>query len=386
MSDGRVAVFAVEDTAAQVTWTGLPAGTVTLSAGDASVVVEVERPDAPGAATLSGLSPSTGYDVRLRVEGRPPSVVASFRTLAPPPGELLCRFATVSDTHVGERGFGLLPRFREDPHLTGREAYPARCLRAAIAESVAWGASTIVAKGDLTWSGRPLQWQLVAEALATSPVPVHATLGNHDVVPRAIDGRDVLDSYGVVASRAVEPIDLPGLRIVLGHSADRGHRYGVIDGVQRDEIIRLVREAPDASGRGSGRPGAAFFTTHHYVDPLPIRSRYPRGIRRIEGDTLLAGIAEANPSTFVSFGHSHRHRRKRQHGLPTTEVGSTKDYPGVWAGYAVHEGGIRQVVYRIAEPSSIAWTERTQAVLGGAWGRWSPGLLRWRCFSWTWPR
>lgn len=372
-----VTVFAVEDTAAQLMWTGLPAGTVTLAAGDASVVVEVERPDVPGAAVLTGLSPSTGYDVRLRTEGSSTSTaVASFRTLAPPPGELLCRFATVSDTHVGERGFGLLPRFREDPTRTGREAYPSRCLRAAISEAATWGASAIVAKGDLTWSGRPLQWQLVAEALATSPVPVHATLGNHDVVPRAIDGRDVLDSYGIVASRAVEPIDLPGIRIVLGHSADRGHRYGVIDGVQRDEIVRLVGEAP----------GPAFFTTHHYVDPLPIRSRYPRGIRRIEGDTLLAGIAAANPSTFVSFGHTHRHRRKRQHGLPTTEVGSTKDYPGVWAGYAVHEGGIRQVVHRIAEPSSIAWTERTQAVLGGAWGRWSPGLLRWRCFSWTWPR
>ena len=371
-----VAVFAVEDAAAQVTWTGLPLGTVTLSAGDASVVVDVDRPDVPGAAMLAGLSPSTGYDVRLQVAGSgTSSVVASFRTLAPPPGELLCRFATVSDTHVGERAFGLLPRFREDPTRTGREAYPSRCLRAAIAESASWGASTIVAKGDLTWSGRPLQWQLVAEALATSPVPVHATLGNHDVVPRAIDGRDVLQSYGIVASRAVEPIDLPGVRIVLGHSADRGHRYGVIDGVQRDEIVRLVGEAP----------GPAFFATHHYVDPLPIRSRYPRGIRRIEGDTLLAGIAAANPSTFVSFGHSHRHRRKRQHGLPTTEVGSTKDYPGVWAGYAVHEGGIRQAVFRIAEPSSIEWTERTQAVLGGAWGRWSPGRRRWRCFSWTWP-
>ena len=372
---GSVSVFAVEDTAAQLTWTGLPVGTVTLSAGDASVVVDVERPDVPGAAMLGGLSPSTGYDVRLRVGGsKTSSVVASFRTLAPPPGELLCRFATVSDTHVGERAFGLLPRFREDPTRTGREAYPTRCLRAAVAESVAWGASAIVAKGDLTWSGRPLQWQLVAEALATSPVPVHATLGNHDVVPRAIDGRDVLDSFGITASRAVEPVDLPGVRIVLGHSADRGHRYGVVDGVQRDEIVRLVGEAP----------GAAFFTTHHYVNPLPFRSRYPRGIERVEGDALLAGIAAANPATFVSFGHSHRHRRKRQHGLPTTEVGSTKDYPGVWAGYAVHEGGIRQAVFRVAEPSTIAWTEQTRAVLGGFWGWWSPGLLRWRCFSWPW--
>ena len=325
---------------------------------------------------LHGLEPATHYDVRRRTEGSSSStVITSFRTLAPPPGELLCRFATLSDTHVGERAFGLFPRFREDPTRTGREAYPARCLRAAVAEGTAWGAEAIIAKGDLTWSGRPMQWQLVAEALSTSSVPVHATSGNHDVVPRSIDGRDVLTSFGIGASRAVEAIDLRGVRIVIGHSADRGHRYGVIDGVQRDEIVRLVGEAP----------GAAFFTTHHYVNPLPFRSRYPRGIEHAEGDALLSGIAAANPSTFVSFGHSHRHRRRLEHGLPTTEVGSTKDYPGVWAGYAVHEGGIRQSVFRIAEPSSIAWTERTQAVLGGFWGRWSPGRLGWRCFSWTWP-
>ncbi|HUP87652.1 MAG TPA: metallophosphoesterase [Acidimicrobiales bacterium] len=364
---GEVTVFAVEDTAAQLVWSG--EGDIEVRVGDwagwctgplSAVVVE-------------GLTPDRTYEIRAASGGR---VLASFRTLEPPPGELLCRFATVSDTHVGERAFGVFPRFREDPTRTGSEAYPARCLRAAVAEAAAWGAGALLAKGDLTWSGRPLQWQLVAEALATSPVPVHATLGNHDVVPRAIDGRDVLQRSGIVASRAVEPIDLPGIRVVIGHSADRGHRYGVVDGVQRDEIVRLVREAP----------GPAFFTTHHYVNPLPVRSRYPRGIERAEGDALLREVAAANPSTFVSFGHTHRHRRKRQHGLPTTEVGSTKDYPGVWAGYAVHEGGIRQVVRRVAEPSSIAWTERTAAVLGGFWGRWSPGRLSWRCFSWSWPR
>ena len=369
---GVVTRFAVEDTAAQVTWRGLPTdGSVTLSVGDESVTVDHD----PGAARFGGLRPATRYDVRLRSSSGGESVVTSLRTLAPPPGELLCRFATVSDTHVGERAFGILPRFREDPTRTGAEAYPARCLRAAVAEAAAWGADALIAKGDLTWTGRPLQWQLVAEALATSPVPVHATLGNHDVVPRAIDGRDVLAAHGIVANRAVDAVELPGVRVVIGHSADRGHRYGVVDGVQRDEIVRLVGEA---------HPGPVFFTTHHYVNPLPFRSRYPRGIERFEGDALLAEIATANPSTFVSFGHSHRHRRKRQHGLMTTEVGSTKDFPGVWAGYAVHEGGIRQVVFRVAEPSAIAWTERTRAVLGGMWGRWSPGLLRWRCFSWAW--
>jgi 3',5'-cyclic-AMP phosphodiesterase len=369
-----LSVFAVEDTTAQLVWVGRDATDgVDVRVGDwsASMAGPVS------AVVVEGLAPKRTYEA-LDPAGR---VLASFRTLAPPPGAELVRFATVSDTHVGERGFGLLPRFREDPSRSSSDAYPARCVRAAVAEAAAWGASCIVAKGDLTWTGRSFQWETVAEALATSPVPVHATVGNHDVVPRAVDGRDVLGRHGIIASRAVEPIDLEGIRIVMGHSADRGHRYGVIDGVQRDEIVRLAREAPGPSGK----QGPVFFTTHHYVDPLPFRSRYPRGIRRMEGSTLLRELAVANRRTFCSFGHSHRHRRKVQFGLPSTEVGSTKDYPGVWAGYAVHEGGIRQVVRRVAEPSCIQWTEPTKAVLGGFWGWWSPGRRSWRCFSWTWP-
>ncbi len=371
-------VFAVEDTSAQIMWSSLPQGEVVLRAGDALARIEVGRgggPDRPGAVTLEGLSPGTRYDLRIEVDGTS-RVAGQFRTLTPPPGELLTRFATISDTHIGERGFGLLPRIREDPNVPAADAYPARCARAALAEAAAWGAERVVAKGDLTWSGRPLQWKTVGDVLASSPLPVSATLGNHDVVPRAVDGRDELAAHGIAIPRHVEALDLPGIRIVIGHSADRGHRYGVVDSLQCDEIVRLAGEAH----------GAAFVTMHHYVEPLPFRSRYPRGIRRSEGQILLQDLARVNPATFLSFGHTHRSRRRTHHGLPATEVGSTKDYPGVWAGYAIYEGGIRQVVRRVAEPSAIAWTERTAAVLGGGWGWWSPGRLRWRCFSWTWPR
>ena len=48
-------------------------------------------------------------------------------------------------------------------------------------------------------------------------------------------------------------------------------------------------------------------------------------------------------------------------------------FPGTWAGYAVHEGGIRQVVRRVAAPDAIAWTDRTRHGLGGMWGLIAPG-------------
>ena len=68
-----------------------------------------------------------------------------------------------------------------------------------------------------------------------------------------------------------------------------------------------------------------------------------------------------------------------------TEVGSTKDYPGTWTGYVVHEGGIRQLVHRVEEPSCLAWTDRTRRAFGGVWRWWSPGTLADRCFTIPWP-
>jgi hypothetical protein len=96
-------------------------------------------------------------------------------------------------------------------------------------------------------------------------------------------------------------------------------------------------------------------------------------------------VAAANPATLVTAGHTHRNRRRRHGPIPITEVGSPKDYPGVWAGYAIHEGGIRQIVRRTADPHVLAWTERTGDTVMGQWRRWSPGSLDDRCFSHTWP-
>jgi hypothetical protein len=51
----------------------------------------------------------------------------------------------------------------------------------------------------------------------------------------------------------------------------------------------------------------------------------------------------------------------------------------------VHEGGIRQVTMRVADPEAIEWTERGRLVLGGVWGLWAPGWRSHRCFTHTWP-
>ena len=361
----RPHVFAVEDTAAQVTFSALPPGETVVEAGDARAVLRGDG--RPAAVVLEGLPPAAVLD--LVVNGRR---AGRFATLAPPPGRLLCRFATVNDVHVGEDRFGLVWPMRE---RGAAEAHPVRCLRAALAEAVAWGAEAVVAKGDLTAKGRPREWEAVARLLGEVPVPVEAVHGNHDVKRRASDGHAAVAAAGVGLHDEPTAVDLPGIRLVLACSAVPTRHDGRIDEHQREVLAKLVGEAP----------GPAFVGLHHQLQHGRWLTYWPPGVPPAESRALLDALAEANPATLVSSGHTHRHRRRHHGPVVVTEVGSTKDYPGTWAGYAVHEGGIRQVVRRVAEPSAIAWTEYTRRAVGGVWGRWSPGPLGARCFTHPWP-
>jgi predicted phosphodiesterase len=367
----KVRVFAVEDTAAQVCWHDLPEGSI-LEAGDARA--DVSGAGSVGALNLEGLPPDTPLDLTLRSPGAGRRQVARFRTLAPPPGRLLCRFATVNDIHVGERAFGLL-RTLSLPDGSSAENHSLLCARTALQEALAWGAEAVVAKGDLTYHGRAEEWEQVGRLLSALTVPVDALLGNHDVARNAVDGRAALAAHDIHTPSEPFIRDLPGIRLVMAHSEVPGHSGGHVVGAQRDRIGELLREGE--------RP--AFLTMHHYLQRHQLPTSYPRGIAGNEARALLDTVVAANPATFVSTGHSHRHRRRHYGPVVLTEIGATMHYPGTWAGYAVHEGGIRQVVRRVAAPEAIQWTQRTRLVLLGLWGLWTPGLRADRCFSHTWP-
>jgi hypothetical protein len=124
---------------------------------------------------------------------------------------------------------------------------------------------------------------------------------------------------------------------------------------------------------------------HHYPQRFRWPTMYPDGIPGPTASAFLDALAEANAATLVLTGHSHRHRRHHHGPLTVAEVGSTKDYPGCWAGYAVHEGGIRQVTMRVMAPSAMAWTAQGRRVLGGVWAVWGPGVRSHRCFTHVWP-
>ena len=384
--------FAVEDDRVQLTWSWLPADGLAVEIGGRSIDLPWTPPATlhrrgrvphrighgpvgPGSVTIDDLTSATAYDVTVSGPGLARRRVARVTTLASPPGALTARFATVNDLHLGERAFGALATITDAvPLPPGLAPYPERAARAAIAEAVSWGAGRLVVKGDLTRDSEPVEFREVGRMLAESPVPTDVILGNHDV-RHGIDGPGILASCGVDVTLEARAVDLPGVRLVLAHSPVPSERRGRLGRREIDRVMRLVSEAA---------PGPAVVAMHHAPQPHAVATNYPPGLYFAETRRFLARLREANPATVVVAGHTHRNRTRVIDGIPVVEVGSTKDYPGQWAGYAVHEGGIRQVVHRIADPDVLAWTEASRLALYGGWGRWSPGRLEDRCWTRSW--
>ncbi len=254
------------------------------------------------------------------------------------------------------------------------EPYPARCFTAAIAEAKAWGAQRLIVKGDLTDQGTEDEFEWFASLLNGADIEADVLLGNHDVRFPNVDGPAVLGARGVRVATATTAIEVPGLRIILLPSAKEAHN-AQWKATDRAEALRLAEEVDTP----------VFIATHHYPQRFNFPNTLPVGVPRRESRPFIHQLNVVAPGSIIAAGHTHRHHRRHFGSLLFTEIGSPKDYPGVWAGYTVYEGGITQTVRRVEEPSCQAWTDRTGRAIGGIWRLWSPGLRSHRCWTWEWP-
>ncbi len=363
-----VEVFAVEDTSAQLTWRRLPRGEVSVRTETGEHHLGIDA--AAGAGEVTALRPSATTPVDLLIDGL---LVAQpmIHTLEPLQAEPLSRIATISDLHLGERGFGLVKPMRDH----GVEPYPIRCARAAAREAVAWGAELLVIKGDITNRGRPDEWEMLDELLGEIPIPVVAVPGNHDNTAdaRSLDATEELGRRGLLSS-PVRSVDVPGARVVLVDSTVHGHSWG------------RIRRRFDELGAAVDTDAPVLVFMHHHLEDQIFPWFWPLGIQRHDATPALDDLVATNPDLLISSGHTHRNRIRLHGSALITEVSSTKDFPGVWAGYTVHADGVRQTVRRIADPDCIGWTDRTHAAVAGIWGVWSPGGLHHRSYSHRWTR
>lgn len=373
--NANLTVFAVEDTTAQFTWRGLRAGTLRIQAADTLITCEVTDP--AGAVVLGDLPPGTDLVAHASGTSLPDGPIdVPLRTLDALPGAELCRIATISDLHLGTTAFGHRGTIRERPRP--EVPHPIRCAEAAIDEAVAWGAQRLVVKGDITDHGQVDQWRSYARLIRGLPIPVDALPGNHDRAFKPSDPgllpEEAADAFGLSMAAPITVRDHPGLRLILLDTTTPLRNQG---------SLARVRELTFAAVAETDRDRAVIIAHHQQLHPHIVAEGLPVGIDLAQSRAFLEALSRLHPYVLTTSGHTHRHRRWSHAGVTTTQVGSTKDYPGVWAGYVVHEGGLRQLVRRVGRPDCVRWTDHTRRAAGGAW-RWiAPGRLADRCFSLT---
>ena len=396
----QIGVFAVDDGSVQLTWRHLhpgplelrveevgsvtPGGTYVGTGHAASHGIDPDRattvvaaPTSPGAIVLDGLPAGRLLTIRASGPALGADHVLPVRTLDALPGAELCRFATLSDLHLGAWRFGQRGTITEQP--TPDVLHPQRCTEAALAEATAWGAERIVVKGDLTNQAYAAHWREYARLMATSPVPVDALPGNHDNAHPSsrsnIAPADAVAAFGLSIATPLIVRDLPGVRLVLVDSTQPGLHEGSVAPVLAELLDAVAEADPD---------GGVIVALHHQLQPHHFPEGWPTGISRRESYALLESLGALHRHVLVTSGHTHRHRRWAHAGVAVTQVGSTKDYPGVWAGYVVHEGGLRQVVRRVARPDCLSWTDHSRRAAAGFWRHVAPGRLDARCFNLPW--
>jgi predicted phosphodiesterase len=306
---------------------------------------------------LTGLEPDTAHE----------HAGISFRTLPRPAGPLRCRFGTVNDVHFGETEAGRIDDNPLGPILRvapGDDPYPETMNHGAAAEMAAADLAAVIVKGDLSTDGVPAEFAAFEACYRdTFGDRLHVARGNHDAY------RGQHDYAGD------EWIDLPGVAVALLDTAVPTASTGHLTPEQIDWL--------DAGAAESTVP--VIVMGHHQQWVSGTRSSDYFGIDPDASDALSDVMRRRPAVVAYAAGHTHRHRVRYVDGsIPSIEVGCVKDFPGTWAEYRVHDGGILQVVHRISTPDALRWSERCRhlyADFGVDYASYALGTLDDRCFA-----
>jgi hypothetical protein len=346
-----------------VTFTSAPGERVTTLVGAHEVTTEGPFHD----ARVTGLDPDTEYP--LEVGGAVPDerwLPARVRTLARPAGRLLATIATANDVHFGETECGktgdpatdaIGPILRREP---GEPPYPEVMNGAVVDEMLTLGPDVVVVKGDLTDTGRPEEYEAFLACYGRVGARMHHVRGNHDAM------RDP----ELAREGAPYALALDGVTLAVLDTTAPGHVGGRLDAEQRGWLDDLAAATSDA---------VLVFAHHPPLNPDP---RY--GLPTADHDALLAVFARRENIVGYLAGHTHTNHVVREpagRDVPCVEVACTKDYPGAWAEYRVHEGGYTQVMRRVTAPAARAWSERGRHMIQGIYRDLVLGTIADRCFT-----
>ena len=247
--------------------------------------------------------------------------------------------------------------------------YPETMNRAAAAEIAALDPDAVVAKGDLTTTATKAEYAAFRDCYGFLGDRLVTVRGNHDG-----------HNGAAFAAEQVQEKVVPGLVLAVLDTAIPGRSTGHLTPDQLDWLDEL--------GQRADRPVLA---VGHHQPWNPGSAKRGSGYFGIDPDASerLVEVVARRPA-IVGYAAGHTHRNRVRHfaatgPLPWAEVSAVKDFPGAWAEYRVFEGGVLQVLRRIAAPEALAWTERTRAMFAGLYPAYSFGALDDRCFP-IWPR
>ena len=313
--------------------------------------------------SFEGLTPDTEHDI----DG------VAFRTLPLPGGEHLATFATVNDVHFGETICGVIggendpgPFFSSEP---GEDPYPETMNRGAVAEIAALDPTLLVVKGDLTSNALHEEIEAFERCyLAAFGERLMVVRGNHESYHD--------QTYaGIPFQKRV----LPGVIVALLDTTRSQHEAGKVSADQLEWL--------DSLGADADRPVMVMGHHHVWSPESSVRPDRYFGINPDDSERLIDVFVRRPRLVGYWAGHTHRNRVRRfgvSGAVPWVEVSCVKDYPGAWAEYRVHEGGVVQVFHRISTPDALRWSERTRGMYSGTYHDYAFGGVADRNFVLSW--
>jgi 3',5'-cyclic AMP phosphodiesterase CpdA len=317
-------------------------------------------------AWLAGLEPDTDYDLDVDGVDADRWLPAQVRTLARPRGRLLATIATANDVHFGEVECGktgepaadaIGPVLRSEP---GDLPYPELMNGAVVDEMLALDPDVVVVKGDLTDTGRVEEYEAFLDCYARLGARMRHVRGNHDAM------RDP----DLARQGAPYAVALDGVMLAVLDTTVPGRVGGALPADQRAWLDDLAASTADP---------VLVFAHHPAFHPDP-----DYGLLSADHDALLDLFSRRENLVGYFAGHTHTNQVRRDargRDVPLVEVGCTKDYPGAWAEYRVHEGGYTQVMRRVATPEARGWSERARHMIQGSYRDLVLGTIDDRCFT-----
>lgn len=339
-------------------------------------------------AAFDRLKPGTQYTFQIAdAESGKTLHKSRFKTLAPPPGGRLFRFATINDMHICEEIAGWitppgLPSVTITPGFKLKvdgKPYWQFTNETIIAELNKLDLDFVIVKGDLTAEHTAGQTATAKEMLDRLNHPYYVLRGNHDRQGGRLSGRPedhFLKTFGL--DRGWYSFEHKGCGV--------SHAFVLLDCIDpQTGFASFCREQLDWLEKELER--LRDIPTFVFLHNPPLRflerafmKRRARFLRALDTHPRLAGV-------FYAHTHGNKRVTRRCGGrpVPFVETASTKEYPGGYNIYSVHPGGYTQTCRRPHDANCYRWYEITEGQYFGLAPAINFGKIEDRNFTWIYP-